>query len=624
MAPISLGHRFSFKIIAGLILMLFLVGIPFFFLFLGYHRNQLLETMENSTTHMSRLLAHQLEVSVLEGRHHELGPLVQRLAEEGDSRKIMIVDINNKVVVSSDLSQLGHTLQRNTEPGCRECHSGMVLKDTIYLNDAHGNPYYRNVNVILNKPSCHACHDPRAAVNGILVMDFSQDMLQGQFHSSLIRLLAMGGAMLLLTITVLYFLLDRLVLTRLRRFAEAADQIGQTRFGRVQIGGTDEFSQLADRFNQMSEKLSSAMQVIQGSKEYLESVINNIDDEIVVIGRDHQVVTANAAYFRNRRQRQKLIPEDFCAHWEGETVADLTCGDCDTCASTQTFRDGGIHKVLRSFVDDEGKEHFVEAFSCPLRNEGGEVYQVIEVRRDITERKLLEANMAHSERLVSMGLLASGLAHEINNPLASISTFVQGLKRRWEKTNDEGRVDLDGLEKSLGLILREIERAKEVTQRLLILAQKGDSGRSLVDLNESLVETVSLIRYEASKKGIRVDVSLDPNMPTVRNSESQIRQVFLNLLLNSLQAGHDDGYVLCRTWHGEGRVYASVEDDGDGIDSGDLMKIFEPFFSKKANGQGTGLGLFICRSIVSSLGGTIAAESTPGKGAKFTVWFPME
>lgn len=624
MNSVPLFHRFRFKVIAGLISMLFLVGIPFFFLFLRFHRNQLLETLENTTTNMSRILAHQLEVSVLEGKHHELDRVVQRLWTEGDARKIMIVDNGSKVVVSSDNSQRGRILQRNTEPGCRECHVAMVLKDTIYLSDSEGRPYYRNVNVIQNKPSCFGCHDSRSSVNGILVMDFLQDSLQAQFRSSLIRLLGMGTTMLLLTIAVLYVLLNQLVLRRLRKFAEAAEQIGESRFGQVSMPGNDEFSQLAASFNLMSQRLAMAMKEIQGSKEYLESVINNIDDEIVVVDRSFRVVTGNAAYFRNGQISHRLISAEAGAEGVGDVFWDPGNGNCDCCAAAMTFRDGQVHKVLQSFLDKNGKERFVEAFSCPLKNEAGETYQVIEVRRDITERKLLEANLAHSERLVSMGLLASGLAHEINNPLASISTFVEGLKRRLLGRAAPTGGDLAGLEQSLGLILREIERAKDVTQRLLILAQKDESGRSLVNLNESVLETVSLVRYEGSKRGIRLEVELDRRIPTLKLSESQIRQVLLNLLLNSLQAGHPGGHVFCRTWHEDGRAMVSVEDDGTGIETGDLIKIFEPFFSKKPPGQGTGLGLFISKSIVSSLGGAIDVESSPGRGAKFTVWFPVQ
>lgn len=622
MEPVPVVHRFSFKVIVGVISMLVLVGVPFFLLFLRFHESQLLERMESSTTDMGRLLAHQLEVSVLEGKHHDLKRLLQRISSAGNTRQIMIVNPAEKVVVSSDASFVGRTLPRNSEPGCRECHMAVVLKDTITLSDSAGSPYYRNVTVIQNKPRCHECHDASSRVNGILVMDFSQESLRSQFHSSLLRLLAMGGAMLLLTIAVLYLLLDRLVLRRIRKFAEAADQIGSSRFGQVSMPGNDEFSQLASSFNLMSQRLAHAMKEIQSSKEYLESVINNIDDEIVVVDRDFKVVTANATFFRNRQGVQDLIDEDRCARWSRERD-DLGPCKSETCAAAKTFGDGQVHKVLQSYVDGDGRERFVEAFSCPLRNEAGEVYQVIEVRRDITERRMLEANLAHSERLVSLGLLASGLAHEINNPLASISTFVEGLKRRWEQRPEAGGDRLSGLEKSLGLILSEIERAKDVTHRLLILAQKDESGRSLVNLNTSLQETTSLVCYEAASRAVTIDLQLDPQMPTLRLSESQIRQVFLNLLLNSLQAGHPGGHVVCRSWHENGHAFASIEDDGAGIDSGDQSKIFEPFFSKKAPGQGTGLGLFICKSIVSSYGGDIRVRSAAGRGAKFTVSFPV-
>jgi two-component system NtrC family sensor kinase len=275
-------------------------------------------------------------------------------------------------------------------------------------------------------------------------------------------------------------------------------------------------------------------------------------------------------------------------------------------------------------VGSDGKERYVEAFSSLLRNAASESYQVIEVRRDITERKLLEANLAHSEKLVSMGLLASGLSHEINNPLASISTFVEGLRRRLDSSGELSSENWDRLGSSLGLIQREIERARDVTRRLLILAQKDEYGPSLVNLNDSLQETIFLVQYEASKRGIEIAVELAAEMPTMKLSEAQVRQVFLNLLINGLQAGHEGGHIWCRTWREDGRVLASVEDDGSGIEAVDQVRIFEPFFSKKASGQGTGLGLFISKSIVSSWGGDITAESHSGLGAKFTLWIPIQ
>jgi PAS domain S-box-containing protein len=615
MKPVPLVHRFSSKIIAGLIAMLIMVGIPFFFVFLRFYRNQLLETMETSTTSMSRIMTHQLEVSVLEGRHHDLERVVERLSASGDARKIMVIDSDERVMFSSDKSQLNRRLMRHTEPGCRECHTSVLLKDTILLYDSQNRPYYRNVNPIQNRPSCYPCHNPQQSVNGILVMDFSQDALQTQYRASLVRLLGLGGTMLVLTIVVLYILLNQLVLRRLKRFAEAAEQIGQARFGQVSMPGKDEFSQLATSFNLMSHQLESAMKEIQGTKEYLENIINNTDDEIIVLNRHFDVVIANAAHHRNK---PALEGEQQGSNGQPGSHAS------ETCACASTFRDGRVHKVVQNVVDCDGKEKHIEVFCSPLRNEAGEVYQVIEVRRDITERKLLEANLAHSERLISMGLLASGLSHELNNPLASISTFVEGLKRRLDDSKASPQNALQGLDDSLGLIQREIDRARDITRRLLVLAQKDESSRSLVEINESLQETILLVRYEASKREIQIAIEPGPDMPILKISESQVRQVFLNLLLNSLQAGHRGGHIWCRTWHRNGLAFVSVEDDGCGIAAKDLLKIFEPFFSKQAGGQGTGLGLFICRSIVSSWGGEIAVESRVNQGTKFTLSFPTQ
>ncbi len=615
-AVVPLFHRFSFRIIAGLVSMLILVGIPFFVLFLRYHESQLLETMENSTTNMGRILTHQIEVSVLERRNHDLTQIVARLSEIGDARKIMVINPDNKVVHSSDSSELGRMLARQTEPGCRDCHSSLALKDTISLKDAQGHRYYRTVTVIQNRPNCTSCHDPRSTVNGILIMDFSQDTLQKQIQAGALRMLAMGGAMLALTIGVLYIVLNHLVLRKLRRLGEATEQIGQGKFKRVEMPGNDEFTQLAESFNAMSGRLETAMEEIQGSKDYLESVINNIDDEIIVLDQDYRVVTANAAHFRN----QAIMDNDGAATGGGAGESH----EYDTTACKHTFDNGQVHKEVQTAVGPDGKERYVEVFSSPLRNEANEIHQVIEVRRDITERKLLEANLAHSEKLASMGLLASGLSHEINNPLASISTFVEGLRRRLDGLRESSSEPLGGLGSSLGLIQREIERARDVTRRLLILAQKDEYGPSLVNLNDSLQETILLVQYEASKRGIEISLELGSDMPTLKLSEAQVRQVFLNLLLNSLQAGNQGGHIWCRTWREAGRAFASVADDGFGIEASDQVRIFEPFFSKKASGQGTGLGLFISKSIVSKWGGDIMVDSQSGRGAKFTIWIPLQ
>lgn len=623
MKQVPILHRFNFKVIAGLISMLFLVGIPFFFLFLHHHRNQLLETIEVSTTNMSRILTRQLEFSMLQEKRHELQPLVAGLSKGSDPQRIMILDPHGRVSFSSDQGLLGRNLSMDTDAGCRECHAGSELRHTITLSDGDGKPYYRTVNAIQNTPACFSCHDRQSAINGVLVMDFSLDAFQSQFDSSLYRILWMGGTMLVLTIAVLYVLMNHLVIRKLRKFADATEQVGRTTFRRISLPGSDEFTQLAESFNLMSGRLDAAMREIQQSKDYLESVINNIDDEIVVVDRNLRVVTANSSYLRHRETLRGKAGSADRVRPEEQQISEGGAGLSEISASAQTFRDGKVHRVLQTLLREDGKEMSVEAISSPIKDSSGEVSLVIEVRRDITERKLLEANLAHSERLVSMGLLASGLAHEINNPLGSISTFIEGLKRRLERREDGKVPDLHGLDRSLGMILHEIERAKEVTQRLLILAQKKESGTSLVNLNESLLDTASLIRYEASRNGIKIEVDQDAEMPTINVSESQLRQVFLNLLLNSLQAGHSGGHVWCRTWHEDGHVFASVADDGTGIESEDMIRIFEPFYSKKATGQGTGLGLFICKSIVSAMGGEILVESSAGKGARFTVSLPV-
>ncbi|RPI24041.1 MAG: PAS domain S-box protein, partial [Acidobacteria bacterium] len=377
----------------------------------------------------------------------------------------------------------------------------------------------------------------------------------------------------------------------------------------------DEISELAFSFNVMTASLNESVKEIERHKNYLENVINSIEDEIVVVDRELRVVTANQSYLRNAGYpKERAAGQPCCIAHEG-WACDL--GVQAKCPARSTFRSGSVEKCLHRFADGDGPDRYIEIYSYPLFDGQGSVFQAIEVRRDITERRALEANLCHSERLASLGLLASGISHEINNPLASIVTCAEGLQRRIGKTPEQnGEVS-----EYLSLITREAMRAKSITERLLILARKSDSLTYLVSVNRSLEETVHLVKFQAVNRDVRIDEEYSQGLPEIKANEPALRQVFLNLLINAIECTGPGGSVTIRTAAEPDHIRVVVKDTGCGIRSTDLPHLFEPFFSRRGP-QGTGLGLFISNTLIRQMGGSIQVDSEVGKGSTFVVILP--
>jgi signal transduction histidine kinase len=251
------------------------------------------------------------------------------------------------------------------------------------------------------------------------------------------------------------------------------------------------------------------------------------------------------------------------------------------------------------------------------------VTHVVAVWRDVTERGRLEVQLSHSERLASVGALAAGVAHEINNPLASMLAGVEGLER-WLQRGRFGPEDVAEASETLTMLEREIARCRDTTEKLMLLGRSYDTAPSWVDLNQAVRDTLVLLRYELRKRGIAAVESLDDALPHLWAREAGIRGVCMNLMINAVQAMATGGTLTVTSGHGDGHVRLSVADTGPGIAPQHLVRIWDPFFTTKPVGQGTGLGLSITQEIVTRHGGRIAVASEPGRGARFDVELPVQ
>jgi hypothetical protein len=249
---------------------------------------------------------------------------------------------------------------------------------------------------------------------------------------------------------------------------------------------------------------------------------------------------------------------------------------------------------------------------------------VVEVWRDVTERTHLEAQLSHSERLASLGMLAAGVAHEINNPLASMLAGVESLER-WLSRARMPEIERAEAAEVLGLLEQETRRCRETTDKLLLLGQPYSTRPVWMDVNRAARDTLALLSFATRRQRIEVASHLDSALPPVWGREGAVRGVLMNLCMNAVQALQNGGHLEVRTQSlAADRIAIEVADDGPGIAPEHLARIWDPFFTTKPVGQGTGLGLSITRSIVARHGGDIQVDSAPGRGARFTITLPTE
>lgn len=224
--------------------------------------------------------------------------------------------------------------------------------------------------------------------------------------------------------------------------------------------------------------------------------------------------------------------------------------------------------------------------------------------------------IVQSEKLASVGRLAAGVAHEINNPLTGVLTFAHFLKDK--RAGDEN--DL----KDIDVIIRETTRVRDIIRGLLDFARQSPPNKTMINLNETFKQLLLLVKGQKEFRNIKLIEIYDYNIPEILADKNQLQQVFLNLILNAGEAIAGEGKIIITTKFINNKITVSVSDTGCGIGEEDMNKIFDPFFTTKPVGKGTGLGLSVSYGIIEQHGGTINCESKHGEGTTFTITFPLK
>ena len=352
-------------------------------------------------------------------------------------------------------------------------------------------------------------------------------------------------------------------------------------------------------------------------RTFNENILESLDDGLLVVDLNDRVVRWNSALEQLYGiSRAEATGRPLDTLFDAPFVEALRAARRDAPYGTTLSR---IPLGLRGAA--EGRNLLVNAAVVPLRSADGAAtvtVGTIVIIEDITSRVQLEEQLQISEKMASIGLLAAGVAHEVNTPLTGISSFTQMLL--------EGADPNDHRTRLLEKIERQTFRAAKIVNSLLNLSRPVAAGASEqvpVDLNAVVVDVLSLLehQFEIAKVKVRRELSDEPVL--VLGTEHKLQQVFLNLFLNARDSMPKGGWLSLATRVEQDRVVAEVSDTGSGIPSEHLARIYDPFFTTKAIGQGTGLGLSITYGIVREHDGSISCESIIGQGTKFILGFPQ-
>lgn len=374
------------------------------------------------------------------------------------------------------------------------------------------------------------------------------------------------------------------------------------------VQGRDEIDKITMAAHAMAQSLRENRSALLQSKELLQTVFDGISDMVVLLDKDLTIRVVNKAFLERYQLTEAVVVGQSCA---AINLSDLCL-----------LPNSGLEQVLErkkpvlEEVQSPAGEIFLMHF-YPVLDDQGEVSSVVRYARDITDQRQLEQNIQRAEKLASIGELAAGIAHEINNPLGVILTYTDLLKHQ-VSGQQEALEDVETIEKHT-------LTCKRIVADLLKFARSENAQKQLVPLNRIIEEAVNMVAHQCSLQNITIHTDLNPNLPLINLDADKIKQVFLNLLMNSQQAMDGAGKIRIATSfrESEGLEQATVWDSGRGISPHLLEKVFDPFFSTKAAGEGTGLGLSVSYGIIKEHQGEILVRSEPGQWTEFTILLPV-
>lgn len=375
---------------------------------------------------------------------------------------------------------------------------------------------------------------------------------------------------------------------------------------------------------QMSIALENALlfeQISREKKEW-EKTFDAITDMVWVEDTKQQVIRANRALLRRTGLTSAQMTLQKCSDLLGKVG--IPARDC-ICEETVSEK----RPCFRELKGSGGSIfHF---WAYPLIDDEGQLFSLVHYLKDVTSQKRLEHQIIRSDRLASLGTLVAGIAHEINNPLGIIAGYAEALLNRAQEQSLAENRAFEDFPEYLATIHNEIFRCKGILRSLLDFARPSSGTHREIDINELIKEVILLVNHRAKRLNHVVELRLNRELPKIVADPGSLRQLFMNIIINSLYFTPEGGSITITSRMDAGEnalesdspgIVVTIADTGAGIPAHVINRIFDPFYTTKPVGEGTGLGLAICHKIVEEHRGNISAESDEGKGTTFTIRLP--
>jgi PAS domain S-box-containing protein len=584
------------------------------YVFSARHFQSLLETTRTSALAEGELIRTALEHQMMGNDRTLIAQMIESFGKQARVEQLVLLDRNGTERYSSKPITTQNEF-RIDSPTCQACHRDPPeRRGSSRVIETQGGTILRTVVPIRNRSECQRCHDPRQKINGVLILDYNAGEIRAAMTRDLRWMVAGTGALTFVLVGAIALVIRVSVLRRLRRFENTARLISQGDLERrVPAEGSDTLSWLAKEFNEMADSVSTLVGEVRTQRERLETVINSIDDGIVVLDADRKIIAANDAFLQRANNSREHVLGCCCYQLD---PGPCNLSDCPTLAC---LRAGARQVRICERKTGNNTVAWEEIHASPILDASGRLTQVVEVWRDISERRAAEAKLAESYRLASVGVLASGFSHEMNTPLATTLMCVEGILRETPAGHDR-QLDEARIRENASIAREQILRCRGITQHFLRLSRGERHGTGdIVDLNAAVAAAQSLVQPTARASSVTIVVQPFATTLHVRADEAELQNLLVNLLLNAIQASKPGRTVIVATEGGES-VHVRVIDEGCGIAPEHRQKIFEPFFSLRPGG--TGLGLFLSLNSVRNWGGNITIESESGKGSIFEVVLP--
>jgi len=604
--------RLRRKIMLAMLAASALASILLLVAFFVVYRSQLEQERTVASMQVNRLFEAALENAMLKRDVPGLQQIVVRLGQQPDILGVRILNPAGVVRFASD-----PRLARQHFQVPNDLPNVGLAQFTVIDNDQE---ILRAIKPVFNRAACTGCHGALDAhpLNGVLVVDYDARTMRIQARNSALGLTAGAALVMLLACVVGYRALHRYVIAPVDALADAARRLSEGDHGtRVLARDDDELAQLGQTFNRMAANLETSYGELRAQQHYLRSLLDSLPDAVRVISLDHRILAVNDAYCKLLGLSREAALAQKCYH--SSHALDEPCPPTLMLCPLHALNESQpVLKYEQRIIRRDGGDVVVEAVASRIMLESpeGKSPCVVELLRDLSTL----AKYSQEQRLSEIGMLAAGIAHEIHNPLASVRLAVQSLTR----SADENVLGQDELQDCLGMVDGEIDRCIDVTRRLLLLCRHPSEVLQIVDVNHAMHDAATLLSYDALACNIEQIEEFSPESPLVHADPSELRMMIFNMVQNAHHAMPKGGKVHLRSRTEADHVLIEIIDTGVGIAPENLSRIFQPFYSQRADGVlGTGLGLSIVRSTVIRYHGTIEVDSVPDRGTRFSIRLPL-